>query len=160
MSWTVAQTHPNAAGIACVNLQRQGFSYYNPVMLERVKGKITFRKVQLFSNYLFVEIFDQWRSLKSTRGILNILTVEQEKPAIINEEYIAGIRAREDKDGFVVLSQSKFKHGSSVQVKSGPFAFQTGLFDGMSSHDRVYILLSMLGTQRRIEIREDNLVAV
>lgn len=86
--------------------------------------------------------------------------LEHEKPAIVREEYLADIRAREDKNGFVVLSQSKFKRGSSVQIKSGPFAYQVGVFDGMSSHERVYILLSMLGTQRRIEILEDNLVAV
>ena len=129
-------------------------------MQERVRGKNLFRKVQLFSNYIFVEIFDQWRALKSTKGISSLLMLEHERPAIINADYLAEIKAREDKNGFVVLSKSKFEMGSSVQVKSGPFAYQVGLFDGMSSHQRVFILLSMLGTQRRVEILEDNLVAV
>jgi transcription antitermination factor NusG len=158
--WAVAQTHPNAAGIACVNLKRQGFTHYNPLMKERIKGRATFRSVQLFSNYIFVAIENQWRAVPSTKGILDLLMLEHEKPAFVSEDYITGLRAREDKDGLIVLGQSKFKHGSKVQVKAGPFAFQNGLFDGVSSHDRVFILLSMLGTQRRVELSEDNLVAV
>lgn len=86
--------------------------------------------------------------------------LEPEVPAFVREDYISGLKAREDKDGLVVLKQSKFKQGEAVQVKHGAFAFQNGLFDCVSSHDRVFILLSMLGTQRRVELSEDNLVAV
>lgn len=86
--------------------------------------------------------------------------LEHEKPAFIADDYIAGLKAREDKDGIIVLGTSKFGKGDKVQVKNGPFAFTNGLFDGVSSHDRVFILLSVLGTQRRIELSEDNLVAV
>lgn len=160
MFWAVAQTHPNAAGIACVNLTRQGFTHYNPKMKERIKGRAAYRAVQLFSNYIFVAIENQWRAVRSTKGILDLLMLEHEKPAFVSDEYIAGLKAREDKDGLIVLKQSKFKHGEAVQVKHGAFAFQNGLFDCVSSHDRVFILLSMLGTQRRVELAEDNLVAV
>jgi transcriptional antiterminator RfaH len=109
---------------------------------------------------LFVEIIDQWRAVKSTRGILNLLMSEDEKPAVIEDSYITSLRARENKDGLIILGQSKFKNGNAVQIKAGPFAHAVGIFDGMGSRDRVYILLSMLGTKRRIEMSEGNLVAV
>jgi transcriptional antiterminator RfaH len=163
LAWSVAQTQPNAARIACVNLQRQGFSFYNPLIKEKKickKGFCGWRTVQLFSNYLFVEIIDQWRAVKSTRGILNLLMSEDEKPAVIEDSYITSLRARENKDGLIILGQSKFKNGNAVQIKAGPFAHAVGIFDGMGSRDRVYILLSMLGTKRRIEMSEGNLVAV
>jgi len=129
---------------------------------ERVKLKhgFTWRTVQMFSNYLFVEIVDQWRALKSTNGISQLLMLEHEKPAIIQDEYIAKLRSQENKDGVIVLGKSKFKKYDSVQIKSGPFAYDVGVFDGLSSHDRVFVLLSFLGTQRRVEMREDNLILV
>lgn len=162
MPWTVAQTHPNAAGVACANLHRQGFEYYNPMIKERVKLKhgVAWRSAQMFSNYLFVQIVDQWRALKLTNGISQLLMLEHEKPALIQDEYIISLRAKEGKDGLIVLNKSKFNKSNAVQVKSGPFAYQVGMFDGMSSRDRVFVLLSMLGTKRRVEIAEDNLVAV
>lgn len=162
MFWAVAQTHPNAAGIACVNLHRQGFTYYNPLLKERYKSKrgLTYRTVQFFSNYIFVQIENQWRAVKSTKGILQLLTVENEKPAVVRDEFIADLKARENHEGLIVLGTSKFKTGNAVQIKSGPFAFQVGVFDGMSTRDRVFVLLSVLGTKRRVELLEDNLVAV
>lgn len=162
LPWSVAQTHPNAAAIACANLKRQGFSFYNPLIKERVKLKhgFTWRTAQMFSNYLFVEIVDQWRAVKSTIGISHVLMSESEKPGVMKDEFILGLKAKENSEGFIILGQSKFKQESKVQVKAGPFAYMTGKFDGLSSHDRVYVLLSMLGTERRIEMREDNLIAV
>lgn len=145
-----------------MNLQRQGFSFYNPLMKERVKLKrgIGWRTVQLFSNYLFVEIIDQWRSVKSTRGISQLLMSEKEIPAVVSESYITWLRTFADDDGLITFNQSKFKRGDEVQIKSGPFAYSICQFDGLSSRDRVFVLLSMLGTQRRIEMNEENLIAV
>lgn len=162
MSWSVAQTHPNAANIACVNLQRQGFSFYNPKIKERavLKRGIIFRTTQMFSNYIFVDIIDQWRAVKSTKGILNLLMSESEKPGVLSDEFILSLKLKENSDGLIVLKQSKFEKGISVQVKSGPFAYAVCKFDGLSSHDRVFVMMSMLGTQRRVEMREDNLIAV
>lgn len=162
MPWSVAQTHPNAAAIACLNLQRQGFSFYNPMVKERIKMKhgFTWRKAQMFSNYLFVEIIDQWRAVKSTIGISSVLMSESEKPGVMPVEFISYLKSQEGPDGLIVLKKSKFEKNCKVQVKSGPFAYQIGEFAGLSSHDRAYVLMTLLGTQRRIEMREDNLIAV
>lgn len=126
----------------------------------KLKHGMGWRKVQLFSNYLFVEIVDQWRAVKSTMGISQLLMVGDEKPAFVTDDYIKALQDKQGDDGLIVLGRSKFKNGNAVQVKSGPFAYEVGKFDGVSSRDRVFILLSMLGSQCRIEIKEDNLVAV
>lgn len=161
MAWSVVQSHPNASNIACAHLRRQGFTYYNPRYNERVKlkrGGISWRRTQLFSNYFFVCIADQWRAIKSTTGIANLLMAESEKPASIDDSFIDMLRSKEDPTtGLIILGKSKFNSGDVVQVKSGPFAFERGLFDCKRDDDRVYILLSMLGTQRRVEMLEDNL---
>lgn len=162
LAWSVAQTHPNAGNIACVHLQRQGFSYYNPKIQERVKLKNGYghRIAQMFSNYLFIDIADEWRAVKSTIGISHVLMQESEKPAVLKDEFITSLKAQENQDGLIVLGQSKFKKDGAVQIKSGPFAYAIGKFDGLSSRDRVYVLLSMFGTERRFEMREDNLIAI
>lgn len=125
-----------------------------------LKHGISWRTVQMFSNYLFVEIFDQWRAVKSTLGISNVLMAESEKPGVMTDEFIAALKAKEGPDGLIVLNKSKFKQGSMVQVKSGPFAYSLGTFDGLSSNDRVFVMMSMLGTTRRVEMREDNLLSI
>lgn len=144
-----------------MNLQRQGFSFENFLIRERValKRGIGWRTVQMFSNYIFVEIVDQWRAVKSTRGISNLLMTEGEKPGVVPDEFITSLRALCGEDGLIVLNQCKFKNGDEVQIKSGPFAYMVAKFDGLSSRDRVFVMLSVLGATRRIEMREDNLVA-
>lgn len=129
---------------------------------ERVvlKVGVTWRKAQLFSNYIFVDILDQWRAVKSTVGISNVLMQESEKPAVMPIEFITGLKAQEGPDGLIRVNKSKFEKGDAVQIKSGPFAYEFAKFDGLSSRDRVYVLMSMLGTERRFEVREDNLIAV
>lgn len=161
MPWSVVQTKSNAAGIVCTNLTRQGFDYYNPKVKERIKLKqgLTWRTVQMFSNYVFVEIFDRWRAVKSTTGVCQLLMSESEKPAIVPDNFIATLKAREDKDGLIILNKSKFAMSQRVQIKSGPFAYESGLFDGARDRDRVFVLLSLLGSKRRVEVQEDNLVA-
>lgn len=158
MPWSVAHTHPNAAGVACRNLERQGFPFYDPKVKERIKLKrgLVWRTVQLFSNYIFVDTLDHWRAVCSTRGISQLLMADG-KPAVIADSLIDAWKAQENSEGLITFNESKFKFGDAVQVKSGPLAFQAGTFDGMSSRDRVFVLLASLG---RLEVAEDNLIAV
>jgi transcription antitermination factor NusG len=144
-----------------VNLQRQGFLYYNPKIQERVKLKHGYgqRIAQMFANYLFIDIADEWRAVKSTIGISHLLMQESEKPGVLKDEFITTLKAQENQDGFIILKKSKFIKHEPVHIKSGPFAYAVGCVDGMSSQDRVYVLLSFLGAQRRVEMREDNLIA-
>lgn len=163
MPWSVVQTHHNAAGVAVEHLVRQGFEVYDPRYLAKRKladGRPGVRAVQLFPNYIFVHIVDRWRAVMSTIGVAKLLMSGDEKPAQVPPEVIDAIRGRQDKAGYVVLGKSKFEPGDRVQIKEGAFAFMTGICESQRDGDRVAILLSMLGTQRRVLIREENLVSV
>lgn len=159
--WAVVRTHPNACSrdyepdahlhdlpVVLRSLARQGFEYYNPRFLRNQ------RRVQLFANYLFVRIVNQWHALRSTFGVSELLMAPgYEQPAIVPDTLIERLKKCEDKNG-VVMEEAKFYIGQKLQIRSGPFAEMCGEFDGHKDHERVYVLLRMLGSTRRIPIDE------
>lgn len=162
MAWSVIQTQVNAAAIAVANLRQQGFSYYNPLVSERVirkRGGVGWRRVQLFKDYVFVEIKDQWRALLSTRGVARLLMERPELPAQINKEVIKQLRARENEHGLVSVGREKFHLGERVFVGAGPFKDKLAIYDGQSTQDRAFVLLSLLGKVNRMEVNEGFLSA-
>ena len=50
--------------------------------------------------------------------------------------------------------------GDKVQVISGPLNGSIAIFDGMRPHQRVAILLTMLGGQQRVELPKRDIRAV
>jgi transcriptional antiterminator RfaH len=58
--------------------------------------------------------------------------------------------------GFIQLdSRSMFAPGDKVRVLTGAFADTAGLFGGLADHDRVSILLDMLGRKARVFLDVD-----
>jgi len=160
-SWSVAQVHPPCLAQAERNLKRQGFEFYNPIYLKRVKnrGHLIWRKLPLFPGYLFVRIYDQWRALLSTYGVSGLL-LSAGLPATLPHTVVDAIRAREDETGCVQLGKMKFRVGEAVQIKKGPLCYEVGICEGQRDHDRVRVLLNLLGRTCLVEISEENLVAV
>lgn len=171
MPWSVLQTFPGAAEgsydlsdppsalpVALRHLMWQGFKFYNPRIKQRVGA--TWRACQLFKDYVFVDgAIDRWRALNSTRGVVGLLMVSCENPAIVPEDKIRSLMERHDARGFVVLNESRYKKGQRVQVRQGPAAWGEGVFDGQKDSERVFVLMTWLGCSRRVEVAEDNLVA-
>lgn len=148
---------------ALVNLRRQGFEYYNPRCLERHKnssGNVVRRPAQLFVDYVFVSVVDRWRSLMATIGVSQLLMSAGGRPAEISQEVIDALRSREDASGMVVMRASRFRKGDGVELTSGPFSKTVGLYDGQSSRDRAFVLLSLLGSSRRVSVNEADLAAI
>lgn len=80
-------------------------------------------------------------------------------PAPVPEEVIDELKAREDANGFVKLPQRpRFAPGDKVRVTGGAFCDCVGLYECTSSHERVAILLELLG--RKVRISADALVIV
>src|SRR5262245_26347834 len=106
--WYLVHTLPNNETRADINLRRQGFGTYLPCyQRQRRHARRTDLVVRpLFPRYLFVQLDlarDMWRSVHSTFGV-SAFVFASEKPAALPLHVINEIRAREDKDGFVVLS--------------------------------------------------------
>ena len=153
-------TKPNCENTAAVNLERQGYSKYLP-RFKTVKPDKTVLIKPLFPRYLFVFIEKYWSTIRSTRGVANIL-LGNEGPAYVPTRIIDNLRAREGKDGFFALynsGQERFCRGDTVKTVTGPLAGQILIYDTMPAKARVRVLANLLGSQVPIIVDEETLVA-
>jgi transcriptional antiterminator RfaH len=164
VGWYVVQTHVNGETKAVLNLLRQGYEIYLPRYLKRRRHarKSDFVARPLFPRYLFVAVnmaTQRWRSIQSTVGISHLVANGNE-PAVVPEGIVAALRAREDAKGFVKMdTSSKFAPGDKVRVLAGVFMDSAGIFDAMADHDRVSILLDILGGKVRVHLDADLVTA-
>ena len=80
------------------------------------------------------------------------LVMDGEQPARVPDEVIADIRSRE-RNGLVELPKPRgLMPGMKVRVISGPLHDQIGLLALLKPHERVLVLLQLLGGQQRVEL--------
>jgi len=162
--WYVVQTQVNGEVKAGENLRRQGFEIYLPRYLKRRRHarKVDFTAKPVFPRYMFVAIdvaTQRWRSVQSTFGVSRLVT-NGDEPAVVPDGVISALQAREDAKGFVTMdAKPAFATGDKVRVLAGAFMDNAGLFNGMADHDRVSILLDMLGRQVRVLLDADLVAA-
>ena len=153
--WYVVQTQANAENKAATHLARQGFTTYLPRYLKRRRHarRVDVVAAPLFPRYLFVEIdmaVQRWRSIYSTVGVSR-LVCNGESPAAVPERVVGLLKNREDASGFIRFDhRPKFKTGDKIRVLEGAFYDCLGIYDGMPDHDRVGILLDLLGRKVRV----------
>lgn len=162
--WHVVQTHSRAEEKAAVHLLRQGYDIYLPRYLKRRRHARRSESIPapLFPRYLFVS-FDRQvqrrRSIQSTIGVSQ-LVCNGEAPASVPEEIIAELRGRENEGGFVRLERRpRFARGDQMRVVDGIFDACLGLFEDMVDHERVAILLDLLGRKVRVVLHGDAIAA-
>ena len=164
MCWYVVQTQANGEAKATHNLQRQGFEVYLPRYLKhrRHARKVDVVAKPLFPRYIFVAIdvaTQRWRAVQSTFGVAR-LVCNGDDPAQVPDGVVGAIRAREDDKGYVAIdAMPTFAPGDKVRVLAGAFMDSAGLFNGLADHDRVSILLDMLGRKVRVVLDADLVVA-
>lgn len=162
--WFVVQAHVNGEANAAQNLVRQGFEIYLPRYLTRRRHarRVDFVAKPLFPRYLFVAIdmaTQRWRPIQSTQGVSR-LVCNGEGPAALPNGVLSALKAREDDRGFVRMeAKPAFAPGDRVRVLAGAFMDNAGLFDGMGDHDRVAILLDLLGRKVRVHLDADLVAA-
>jgi transcriptional antiterminator RfaH len=158
--WYVVQTQVNGEVKAAQNLLRQGYEIYLPRYLKRRRHarKIDFVARPLFPRYMFVAVdmaTQRWRSIRSTFGVAHIVA-NGDEPAVVPDHVVPALKAREDAKGFVNMdARLSLSRGDRVRVLAGAFMDTAGLFDGMGDHDRVAILLDMLGRKVRVLLDAD-----
>jgi transcriptional antiterminator RfaH len=162
--WYVVQTQANGEAKAAEHLRRQGYEIYLPRHLKRRRHarKVDLVAKPLFPRYMFVAIdmaAQRWRSIQSTAGVSRLVT-NGDEPAAVPDGVVRALRAREDVKGFVKLDAAPaFVPGDKVRVLAGAFVDNAGLFNGMADHDRVSILLEMLGRKVRVVLDADLVAA-
>lgn len=162
--WYVVQTQVNGEAKAAENLRRQGYEIYLPRYLKRRRHarKVDFTAKPLFPRYMFVAIdvtTQRWRPVQSTFGVARLVT-NGDEPAMVPEGVIPALKAREDAKGLIRMdARPVFAKGDKMRVLAGSFMDNVGLFNAMADHDRVSILLEMLGRKVRV-LLDAELVAV
>ena len=167
--WSVARLQPQRERLALKCLALYGFETYMPRVRETrtssqvvcLVGTVRRRRVEvekpLFPGYCFILIQLQWHGVYSAAGVIRLL-MDGDHPARVADTIIDDIRKREV-GGIVRLPKPPpFRSGDRVRVVRGPFEGHFGLYDGMAPRERVYVLLSLLGTQVRTEMAEADVV--
>ena len=89
-----------------------------------------------------------------------VLVMDGEQPAHVPDDVIAEIRSRE-RNGLVELPKPRgLAPGTRVRVISGPLSEQIGMLTLLRAHERVIVLLNLLGGQQRVEFARNAIEAV
>jgi len=140
MYWCAARLQPNREALALHCLALRGYATYLPRPREHrvVRGR-------------FVVIELQWHTAGWAPGT-NGLVMSGNLPVRVPDAVIADLRAREV-DGYVQLPKPReLRRGDRVCVTHGLLAGQLGIYAGMKPHQRVEVLLQLLGSMQRVTL--------
>ena len=111
----------------------------------------------LFPGYIFINTnFDNYSALKYTKGIKNILKFGDNISYISSEEIEAMQMAEEISKIDPVASQIQV--GQDVMIAKGSLTGSIVKVCSLPSKERVGVLLSILGSVRRVTIAEKDLI--
>ena len=157
ITWYAAYTQPNAEVKALEHLRRQGYLAYLPRYRRYVRHARRQSLVlrPLFPRYLFVGIdrlAQRWRPVRSTVGMVG-LVARAEEPVPVAAAIVDALRAQECDGAFDFLSPTqRLRAGDDIRVTQGPFADLIGRLLGAVDHERVFVLVDLLGRCVRAEV--------
>jgi transcriptional antiterminator RfaH len=162
MRWICARLELHRERVAQRFLELGGYAVYIPYVREYVirRRRRIERVVPLFPAYGFVQLAETqgWSGVRWTIGVAAIL-MGGDSPAIVPDTILDAIRRRE-RNGTVELPRAQLKIGASVRVRAGPFEGRRGLYAGQAPHERVAVLLALLGSRRRVVLPKHDIEAV
>lgn len=152
MTWYALQHKPTQGDRALENLQNQQVAcFYPKIEVEKIKaGKRTRKLEPLFPGYLFINLEPsdpQWGKLRSTRGVLRVVSFAN-KPAAIADEVIQHIRDSLN----TVAEQGGIRPGQSVELDEGPFKGIRAIFQSYDGEERAVVLISFMQKQQRVKV--------
>jgi transcriptional antiterminator RfaH len=152
MTWYALQHKPAQGDRAVTHLQNQEVAcFYPKITVERIKaGKRTKKLEPLFPGYLFVNLEQsdpQWAKLRSTRGVLRIVSFAN-TPAAISDEVIQHIKASLDS----VAERGGIKPGQAVQLNEGPFEGINAIFQAYDGEARAIVLINFMQKQQAVKV--------
>jgi transcription antitermination factor NusG len=157
--WSCVQLEPNRERLALHCLSTvNGFEVYSP----RIRAPGARRDDDtrpLFPGYCFVLIMLQWHAARWSPGVVRIV-LDRATPAKVPDCIIAELRQRE-RNGVIDLPKLRgLNAGDPVKILGGPFAGHCGLYAGMKPHQRIEVLLALLGGQQRVTLPKGDIAAI
>tara|TARA_A100001388_G_scaffold215850_1_gene166360 strand:+ start:5037 stop:5513 length:477 start_codon:yes stop_codon:yes gene_type:complete len=154
--WLVATYKINDIKSVEINLTNQSLDYYLPKIVTKKLNHNPKEEV-MFPGYIFINTgIDKYSSIKYTKGIKDIIKFGENISYMTNDE-IKSINLVEQSSKLEPLV-SKIKIGQEVNIKSGSFKGNIAKICSLPSKKRVGILLHILGSLRRIDISEKDLI--
>ena len=150
--WTVVVTKWKQELRAAANVERLGYEYYLPIMVDERT-----RRALMFPGYLMVRVREGWEVLSSARGVSRLMLCS-DVPSRIADEEVEQLRRLEDERGLVRLAP-RFAVGQFVRGRCGQYEGLSGIVQGTSASGRCAVLLRMLGKHVVVDIEGSALVA-
>ncbi len=147
--WAVVHTRPHQEVRAEINLKRQGFRTWLPVMLRsrRHAGRIQTKPEPVFPGYVFVDLDienEPWTSINGTYGVKYVIA-DSRTPKALPHDFIDALKYSLDEEGNCSLSPAGMKKGDLVKIITGPFVDCVATIRDMLPGDRTRLLLETLG---------------
>jgi transcriptional antiterminator RfaH len=161
-AWYAAQLRPNGDALALLNLQRQGFNAFRPLLWETKRSQKGPQRLlrPMFPGYVFVQ-FDitqpDWPNIRSTRGISRLVGNMSGGPSRLPTGLIDALRHR-CAGSEANSAVDAFELGDKVYVSSGPFAAFLATVERMDAENRVWLLIDFMGRAARFSAEADQLV--
>jgi transcriptional antiterminator RfaH len=151
--WCVGQTEPKHESAAAHFLQLAGYRVFLPRLRQvRVRGG---RKVEshvpLFPAYLFISITNGWWSARWAPHMARLLTAG-DAPMPVPDALVDDLVARTRNGAIDLLQPRGLKPGDPLRVVTGPFRDQIAELVSLRPHQRVEVLLGILGARQKVEL--------
>jgi transcription antitermination factor NusG len=171
--WVAARLESNHERYALYCLGKLGYVTYFPRLRERYRRRRGKPKPNgskpvvkrspgppLFPGYAFVLIELQWHTAYWCPAVVDLI-MSGELPVRVPDAVIAEIRSREGPDGLISLPKPpRPRVGARVRITRGSFEGALAVYAGMKSQQRIELLLSMLGSQRRVTLSSQGEIEV
>jgi transcriptional antiterminator RfaH len=153
--WYAIQCKGGESFRAAEHLLNQGFEVFHPVLevQKKRRGRLEWIPEPLFPYYLFIRldrVDSNWRPIRSTRGVLRIITFGLDLPVPVDDALIDTLRRHgtqgEDR------AEVYFRAGEAVEITEGPFKDLQAVFASHKGEERAIVLLNMLQKQQRLEM--------
>jgi len=154
-TWFLAQVKPNCEALAQRNLARQGFEAFLPQeeVTREMRGRFVTKLRPVFPGYIFVA-FDpergHWRSINGTYGIARLVSFGSQ-PAAVPTGLVDQLKSR-CTDGGLLIPMEKIHAGDQVMLTKGPFHNLIAEVEELTPDRRVWVLLDVMGGERRVSV--------
>lgn len=142
--WYAVQTLAAQESVAIINLNRQKFRTYSPMLSRKVRHarKTSIRQKPLFPGYIFVQLNllrDNWPSVNGTYGVSRLISFDG-RPSPVPISVMNALLAFSD----TPLSADDIPCGTKVRIDSGAFDTWVGEVCQLPDRDRAVVLLDLL----------------